>query len=53
VIGPARRAPNVVYAFGHGHAGLTGAPLSAELVAYWLGAAGAPIDPAPYLPERF
>ena len=33
VIGRASRARNVVYAFGHGHTGLTGAPMTAELVA--------------------
>ena len=53
IIGPARQAPNVVYAFGHGHAGLTGAPLTAELVAHWLGAGKAPIDPSPYRADRF
>lgn len=53
IIGPARRAANVVYVFGHGHSGLTGAPLTAELVAYWLGAGAAPIDPAQYRPDRF
>ena len=53
VIGTARRAPNVVYAFGHGHSGLTGAPMTAELVAHWLVGKNAPIDPAPYRPDRF
>ncbi len=53
VIGPARRAANVVYAFGHGHTGLTGAPITAELVAHWLLGAKAPIDPSPYRPDRF
>jgi glycine/D-amino acid oxidase-like deaminating enzyme len=53
VIGRARRAPNVVYAFGHGHSGLTGAPMTAELVAHWMLGTDAPIDPAPYLPGRF
>ncbi len=53
IVGPARNAPNVVYAFGHGHSGLTGAPLTAELVAHWLVAANATIDPSPYLASRF
>ena len=33
VIGPASKAPNVFYAFGHGHLGLTQAAGTAELVA--------------------
>lgn len=53
VIGRARRAANVIYAFGHGHTGLTGAPLTAELVAHWLLGEKAPIDPNPYRPDRF
>lgn len=53
VIGPARQAPNVADAFRHGHAGPTGAPLIAERVADRLGAARAPIDPAPFLTGRF
>ena len=53
IIGVARQAANVVYAFGHGHSGLTGAPMTAELVAHWLGLAEAPIDAAPYRPDRF
>jgi D-amino-acid dehydrogenase len=53
VIGPARRVANVVYAFGHGHTGLTGAPVTAELVAHWLLGEKAPIDPSPYRPDRF
>ena len=33
VVDRASRARNVVYAFGHGHTGLTGAPMTADLVA--------------------
>jgi len=53
VIGRARRASNVVYAFGHGHTGLTGAPMTAELVASIVTGAPPPIDPAPFRPTRF
>ena len=53
VIGAARRARNVVYAFGHGHTGLTGAPVTAELVASVVTGAPPPIDPAPFRPTRF
>jgi D-amino-acid dehydrogenase len=53
VIGAARRARNVVYAFGHGHTGLTGAPVTAELVASLVTGTPPPIDPAPFRPTRF
>ena len=53
VIGRARRARNVVYAFGHGHTGLTGAPMTAELVASIVTDTPSPIDPAPFSPGRF
>ncbi|MDX8450469.1 NAD(P)/FAD-dependent oxidoreductase [Mesorhizobium captivum] len=33
VIGPSVKSPNVIYAFGHGHLGLTLAPLTARLIA--------------------
>ena len=33
VIGPSARSPDVIYAFGHGHLGLTLAPITARLVA--------------------
>lgn len=33
VIGPSRKSPDVVYAFGHGHLGLTLAPITARLIA--------------------
>ena len=48
VVDRASRARNVVYAFGHGHTGLTGAPMTAELVASIVTGARPPIDPAPF-----
>ena len=53
VIGRASRARNVTYAFGHGHTGLTGAPVTAELVAALVTGSDPPIDPAPFRPTRF
>ena len=53
VVGPASRARNVVYAFGHGHTGLTGAPITAELVASQVTGTPPPIDPAPFRATRF
>lgn len=53
VIGLARRCPGVAYAFGHGHVGLTGGPITGRLVADLLGGRAPTIDPAPYDPNRF
>jgi D-amino-acid dehydrogenase len=53
VIDRASRARNVVYAFGHGHTGLTGAPMTADLVAAMLTGGKPPIDPSPFRAGRF
>ncbi|MGE0798442.1 MAG: NAD(P)/FAD-dependent oxidoreductase [Lautropia sp.] len=53
VIDRARRAGNVVYAFGHGHSGLTGAPMTAAIVTELLGGRKAPLDRTPYRLDRF
>jgi D-amino-acid dehydrogenase len=53
VIDRASRARNVVYAFGHGHTGLTGAPMTADIVASLITNGAAPIDPAPFRAARF
>jgi len=57
IIDRASRTRNVILAFGHGHFGLSGAPMTAELVAYLLSEAGKsgspPIKPAPYRANRF
>ena len=53
VIGPAPTEPRVLYAFGHGHLGLTQSAATAELVAD-LAAGRAPgIELAPFSPARF
>jgi len=53
VIGPAPGEPRVLYAFGHGHLGLTQSAATAELVADL--AAGRPpgVDLSPFSPHRF
>ena len=53
VIACAPRIPDVFFAFGHGHLGLTLAPLTGKLIADL--AAGRPpaVDMAPYAAERF
>lgn len=53
VIGRAPKAPNVIYAFGHGHLGLTQAAATARLVADLCLNRPPAVDLAPYRPERF
>jgi D-amino-acid dehydrogenase len=53
VIGPSPCAPNVTYAFGHGHYGLTQSAATAEIVAALIGGREPPIDRAPFDPSRF
>jgi D-amino-acid dehydrogenase len=52
-IGPVPDAPQVFVAAGHGHLGLTGAPHTGALVAGLICGEPAPIDLAPYRPQRF
>lgn len=53
VIGTARTAPNVFYAFGHGHLGLTQAAASGRLIRDLVLGQSSPIDLAPFSPQRF
>ncbi|MGX9143111.1 NAD(P)/FAD-dependent oxidoreductase [Mesorhizobium sp. 128a] len=53
VIGTARTAPNVVYAFGHGHLGLTQAASTGRLIRDLVLGQTSPIDLAPFSPQRF
>ncbi|WP_120499597.1 FAD-binding oxidoreductase [Roseovarius sp. EL26] len=53
VIGASKRAGNVIYAFGHGHLGLTQSAATAELVASIVRGEAASISTAPYSPTRF
>lgn len=53
VIDRARRASNVIYAFGHGHSGLTGAPMTAQLVAAMVAGQTPNIDVTPFRRDRF
>ena len=53
VIGPASRAPGVLYAFGHAHHGLTQSAITAEIVAALIDGRPPPVDPAPYAVTRF
>ncbi|MGC1487585.1 MAG: FAD-binding oxidoreductase [Albidovulum sp.] len=53
VIGPSPRAPNVYYAFGHGHLGLTQAAATAELIAAIVADSSPDFDMAPFSATRF
>jgi D-amino-acid dehydrogenase len=53
VIGRSRRCASVVYAFGHGHLGLTLGPLTGRLAAALVSGRQPEIDLAPYRPDRF
>ncbi|ROU04200.1 NAD(P)/FAD-dependent oxidoreductase [Histidinibacterium lentulum] len=53
VIGRAPRAPRVIYAFGHGHLGLTQSTGTAALVAALILGQTPPIPISPYAPDRF
>lgn len=53
VIGPSRAGGEIVMAFGHGHLGLTLAPMTARMVAALIAGREPPVPLAPYLPARF
>jgi D-amino-acid dehydrogenase len=52
-IGRLERAPNVLYAFGHAHLGLTEAPITAEIVCALATDKPLAVDLAPFRMERF
>ncbi len=41
------------FAFGHGHFGLSGAPMTGRLIADMLAGRSTPIDSGPYRVDRF
>lgn len=53
VIGPSRGGADVIHAYGHGHIGLTLAPITARLVAALVTGRAPEMDLTPYLPNRF
>lgn len=53
IIGPAPRHPNLWFAFGHAHHGLTLAAVTGRLVAEMMTGETPFVDPAPYRAERF
>lgn len=52
-IGASRASPAIVYAFGHGHLGLTQSAATGRLVADLVGGAQPAIDLTPFRPQRF
>jgi D-amino-acid dehydrogenase len=53
VIGASRKSADVVYAFGHGHLGLTQSAGTAELVGALVDGQDPPISLSPYAATRF
>jgi D-amino-acid dehydrogenase len=53
VLGPSRASPDVFYAFGHGHVGMTAAPMTGKIVAELVGGRPPAIDIAPFAAGRF
>jgi D-amino-acid dehydrogenase len=52
-IGPTRRHPEAILAFGHGHVGLAAGPMTGKLVADLVAGRAPGVDPAPFAPARF
>lgn len=53
VIGRSRNSPQVIHAFGHGHLGLTLAPITARLIAELIAGSGDAASLAPFAADRF
>jgi D-amino-acid dehydrogenase len=53
VIGPAGKDRRVIYAFGHGHYGLTQAAITAQMVAGMIGGRAGSADGSPFSAQRF
>jgi D-amino-acid dehydrogenase len=53
VLGPSSATPDVVYAFGHGHVGMTAAPMTGKIVADLVAGRPPAIDIASFAAGRF
>src|SRR6516164_8157708 len=53
IIGLSSATPDVVYAFGHGHVGMTAGPMTGRIVADLVAGRPPSIDIAPFAPGRF
>jgi D-amino-acid dehydrogenase len=52
-LGPSRASRDVIYAFGHGHVGMTAAPMTGRVVADLVAGRPPAIDILPFAPARF
>ena len=52
-LGPSHASPDVIYAFGHGHVGMTSAPMTGKVVADLVAGRPPSIDIAAFAPTRF
>ncbi|MEH6773023.1 MAG: FAD-dependent oxidoreductase [Cereibacter changlensis] len=53
VIGPSKAGPEILHAYGHGHIGLTLAPVTARIIADLIDGKVPELALGPYLPTRF
>jgi D-amino-acid dehydrogenase len=53
VLGRSRASPDVIYAFGHGHVGMTAAPMTGKIVADLMAGRRPTIEIASFAPARF
>jgi D-amino-acid dehydrogenase len=53
VIGSASTDRRILYAFGHGHHGLTQAAVTARIVTAMIDGRSSPVDPKPFAAQRF
>jgi D-amino-acid dehydrogenase len=53
VLGASSASPDIIYAFGHGHVGMTAAPMSGKIVADFVAGRPPSIDTAPFAADRF
>ena len=53
VLGPSGATPDVIYAFGHGHVGMTSAPMTGKIVADLVAGRPPSIDIGPFSAGRF
>jgi D-amino-acid dehydrogenase len=53
VLGRSRASPDVVYAFGHGHVGMTSAPMTGKVVADLIAGRTPSIEVSPFAASRF
>jgi D-amino-acid dehydrogenase len=52
-LGRSRASPDVIFAFGHGHVGMTAAPMTGRVVADLVAGRQPRIDIGPFAPDRF